>query len=129
MRILEAVSFLHSSGVVHGDIKLSNIMVKSCDDVRVVDFGSSSVVDSQDGRVSAFRGTPLYMAPEIARQRLFDGRRHEATRLTCGRSEWCFTACSRARTRSKCAGTRDSTGPWLTASSGFRRTCLPSTSK
>lgn len=56
-----AVSAVHESGVLHGDIKASNVMLG--DDCRVVlmDFGASRA----KGDRSLAAGTPPYLAPEV----------------------------------------------------------------
>ena len=60
----EGLAFLHSlgdGGIVHGDIKPSNIFV-SDDEARVVigDFGISNYLDSSGKLIDDMRGTPEY---------------------------------------------------------------------
>lgn len=68
-RILRGLKHCHALGIVHRDIKLSNIMVKSKEvwwDVRLCDFGLSSIAPAQGcPKMSAKCGTPSYMAPEV----------------------------------------------------------------
>jgi tetratricopeptide (TPR) repeat protein/predicted Ser/Thr protein kinase len=56
----------HERGVVHGDIKPSNILVGYDARVRVADFGLARLV-AQTSRVSrpTIVGTPQFMAPEL----------------------------------------------------------------
>ena len=61
---LQALSYLHRRGVLHKDIKPSNILVSN-GRVHLVDFGLSAT-DTQHSAVSG--GTFLYMAPEIYHQ-------------------------------------------------------------
>lgn len=57
-----AVSYLHSQGIVHSDIKPENILVAKHFSPRLADFGASFFV----GKLThSFCGTLEYMAPEI----------------------------------------------------------------
>ncbi|QDT52936.1 Serine/threonine-protein kinase PknB [Caulifigura coniformis] len=63
---LRALSALHSRGLVHGDIKPSNLMIDHRKRVKVGDFGLARRVSHDDG--SVIRGTAKYMAPETLSQ-------------------------------------------------------------
>jgi serine/threonine-protein kinase len=52
----------HDRGVVHGDLKPSNVMIDGRGRVRVADFGLASLAGDDP---SAGGGTPGYMAPEL----------------------------------------------------------------
>ncbi len=67
---LRALSALHSRGLVHGDIKPSNLMIDHRKRVKVGDFGLARRVSHDDG--SVIRGTAKYMAPETLTQDLGD---------------------------------------------------------
>mmetsp|Transcript_38940 Transcript_38940/g.121991 ORF Transcript_38940/g.121991 Transcript_38940/m.121991 type:complete len:807 (-) Transcript_38940:535-2955(-) len=78
---LEGLDFLHAQGVIHRDIKASNILVDDRGAVKLADFGSSTRIAggssaSADGDSSmlSLRGTPYYMAPEVIRQESYDVR-------------------------------------------------------
>ena len=59
---LAALAALHREGIVHGDVKPSNIMLKRTGNVKVIDIGSAYELDDPPPR----RGcTPRYAAPEI----------------------------------------------------------------
>jgi serine/threonine-protein kinase len=66
---LVALSALHRNGIVHGDIKPSNIMLKRTGNAKLVDVGSAF---AWGGSARAETFTPGYAAPEI-----LDG--HEGT--------------------------------------------------
>ena len=61
------LQYLHSEGIVHGDIKGGNILVSDKGEVRLTDFGCSYCSRSADGNCLVM-GTVLWMAPEVCRQ-------------------------------------------------------------
>ena len=61
------LEYLHSEGIVHGDIKGANILVSDKGEVRLTDFGCSYCSRSAD-RNCLVMGTVLWMAPEVCRQ-------------------------------------------------------------
>ncbi|KAJ3686093.1 hypothetical protein LUZ61_015257 [Rhynchospora tenuis] len=64
--ILSGLGYLHGIGIVHCDIKGQNVLIGSDGRVRIADFGcAKSEFCEDDG--SQIRGTPMYMAPEVAR--------------------------------------------------------------
>jgi serine/threonine protein kinase len=58
--------------VVHGDLKPSNIMFATPDrlQVRLIDFGSSVLVGSDEASAACRFGTPAFTAPEVFRSGL-----------------------------------------------------------
>lgn len=62
--VLSALQFLHVSGVVHGDVKPSNLMLDARGRVKLGDFGLARRVNNENG--SLMKGTTKYMAPEVA---------------------------------------------------------------
>jgi len=63
-QLLKAVDFLQRNGIVHCDLKPSNVLVDANGKVTVIDFGlclDSYIYQSPKG----FRGTLRYAAPEV----------------------------------------------------------------
>jgi eukaryotic-like serine/threonine-protein kinase len=60
---LRALKFLHAHGIVHGDIKPSNMMIDRRRRVKLGDFGLARRVSDEGG--SLIKGTTKYMAPEV----------------------------------------------------------------
>lgn len=58
-----AIEAVHGAGLVHGDIKASNVMLDSGGHVILMDFGAG--FESSDEGTSISAGTPRYLAPEI----------------------------------------------------------------
>lgn len=65
-QLADALEFLHSHGIVHGDLKPSNVMVDVAGQVRVLDFGLSIRIADPlaASMVGVVSGTLPYMAPE-----------------------------------------------------------------
>ena len=63
-QVLGALGFAHESGIIHRDVKPSNIMVLQQDQVKVADFGIARIDASDFTIVGDLLGTPAYMAPE-----------------------------------------------------------------
>ncbi len=61
-RVADGLAYLHAHGVVHGDLKPSNILMDNDGLPRVIDLGLAAQVDAPD---PGFRGTLGYAAPEL----------------------------------------------------------------
>jgi serine/threonine protein kinase len=65
--LTHGISYIHSNGVIHRDIKIDNVILKH-NVCKITDFGVSSV-----GEISqTFVGTPVYLAPEIMNNRVYN---------------------------------------------------------
>ena len=60
---LQALHFLHTNGVIHGDVKPSNMLVGTQNRVKLGDFGLARRASNEEG--SLLKGTTKYMAPEL----------------------------------------------------------------
>ena len=59
---LVALAALHREGIVHGDIKPSNVMLKRTGSAKIIDYGSAFDVDNPPAMQTC---TPRYAAPEV----------------------------------------------------------------
>ncbi len=60
---LSALGFLHTNGVIHGDVKPSNMLLDSQGRIKLGDFGLARRASNEQG--SLLKGTTKYMAPEL----------------------------------------------------------------
>jgi serine/threonine protein kinase len=67
LKVCNAIDYAHTKGVIHLDLKPSNIIVGEFGDVHVLDWGLATLVThpNESGH-GAIGGTPGYMAPEQA---------------------------------------------------------------
>ena len=72
--VAEALDYAHLQGVVHRDVKPSNIIVGEDGHARIADFGIAQLNVSDSGRPGRTWGTPAYMSPEQFTGELVDGR-------------------------------------------------------
>lgn len=72
--VADALDYAHSCGVVHGNIKPSNIMVLKSRYVKVTDFGIARIVTSSKTQNEVLPGIYSYMSPEQIAGQKVDGR-------------------------------------------------------
>jgi len=65
-QLVEALSAIHDVGVVHRDVKPSNVMVTRDGHLVLLDFGLARPLESVSDADRAVSGTPRYMSPEQA---------------------------------------------------------------
>ncbi len=74
--VANALDAAHARGLVHRDVKPSNVLLDENEHVYLADFGLTRPLDEQGGRVGDGRsmGTPAYLAPEQIEGEQVDGR-------------------------------------------------------
>jgi len=74
-QIAEGLKAAHQKGIVHRDIKSSNIMINNTGQVKIMDFGLAKVKGvSHITKLGTTLGTTAYMSPEQARGEHVDNR-------------------------------------------------------
>ncbi|OHT11014.1 AGC family protein kinase [Tritrichomonas foetus] len=71
LQMLEGLNVLHSSGVIHRDLKSANILISAPDLIKIGDLGISTVLQTTQLAKTQI-GTPLYLAPEVWKKRPYN---------------------------------------------------------
>lgn len=70
-QILEALAYLHSNGISHGDIKPDNVLFDEYNRPLLSDFGAADIINYK----SPTSCSPLYAPPEVLVQKKYDPKK------------------------------------------------------
>lgn len=74
-KLLSALTYMHSKGVVHRDIKLENIMFDRHGEIKVIDFGlATKYLSDEFSNMTDTVGTLYSMAPQVLEGRGYDSK-------------------------------------------------------
>ncbi len=64
IEVLEGLHYAHQRGVIHRDVKPSNVRIMPDGRVKIMDFGIARLQSAEISGGGSIMGTPTYMAPE-----------------------------------------------------------------
>ncbi|XP_030047613.1 serine/threonine-protein kinase PLK4 isoform X2 [Microcaecilia unicolor] len=65
-QIVTGMLYLHSHGILHRDLTLSNLLLSSSMNIKIADFGLATQLKMPNEKHFTMCGTPNYISPEIA---------------------------------------------------------------
>ena len=76
--VVRALEYIHQQGIIHRDVKPSNILLPAEGEAMLSDFGIAKMISNSDGApltaMGVGMGTPEYMSPEQAEGKEIDAR-------------------------------------------------------
>ena len=70
--LINGLEHIHSKGVVHRDLKPENLLLTNDKQLKIIDFGLSSLFDGKH-LLTTKCGSPSYAAPELIKSEAYDG--------------------------------------------------------
>mmetsp|Transcript_19697 Transcript_19697/g.18761 ORF Transcript_19697/g.18761 Transcript_19697/m.18761 type:complete len:151 (+) Transcript_19697:1845-2297(+) len=74
-QIISALEYCHEiASVIHRDIKPENLLINEKDEIKMADFGVSSMIENGQDELSGNAGSNFYMSPEACQGSKFKGK-------------------------------------------------------
>jgi polo-like kinase 4 len=65
-QIVDGMIYLHSNGILHRDLSLTNLLLTKDMNVKISDFGLATKLNQSDEKHFTMCGTPNFISPEVA---------------------------------------------------------------
>ncbi|KAK7690897.1 hypothetical protein QCA50_005999 [Cerrena zonata] len=79
LQISKGLAYLHSLGIVHGDLRAANVLLDENYNIKLADFGLSLVVDDVVTQATTIERTHNWIAPELLIPEEFGGTSSKPT--------------------------------------------------
>lgn len=68
IRVCHGLDYAHQRGIIHRDVKSTNILLGKRGEIKIADFGLAYILDIKESQTE-YAGTPSYMAPEVVQRK------------------------------------------------------------
>ncbi len=65
-QIVKGMLYLHTHGIMHRDLTLSNLLLSTSMNIKIADFGLATQLKLPSEKHFTMCGTPNYISPEVA---------------------------------------------------------------